>query len=1038
MKISQQAIDHPAVVSILLIALLLGSVVGVSSLRQQLFAEIELPQVVVLTTYPGASPEDVEREVTEPLEDQLKTLDGVTAIDSTSSQSSSFISVSFTLDSEISDHLMDIREQINQVQGELPDDITGPPMIIPFSTSALSAYSAVVESDMDRLELSALLEDELLPQLARISGVGQAQLSGGVESEVEVMIDPDGLNFRNLSVTELAQIVSASVSSLPAGEVESAGERLSIRSEGSLENLADLENLVLRVQGPSSLRLGDVSSSISMRESERDVIPVTNGEEAMIITVDLLMDADTPRALGQVKQQMRQFSRDQAGQINFSTVTDDSDLIRLSLTSVVNSALLGGLLAVITLFLFLHNIRSTVIIGLSIPLSLMIALMIMAFSGMTLNILTLTGLTIAIGMIVDASIVMLEHIFSFYKEGMSRHEAASRGAREMGGAILASTMTTLAVFLPMLFLQGIVGKILRDISLTLSVSLAGSLLVALTVVPYLAAHTLAPNSNRLTSGARLDKLFAFVERGLNWLTNRYKQLIQAALHNRVFVISTAVVLLVISFMLTRFLGFEFVPQTDMSEAIITIDFPAGYTMEKNVSKMEDIERETRRLVPEIESAVFYSGQSGLMHFGGSDPEAGFAVIRLVGSSQRDRGLLEIIDQLQIELPAIIPDVNITVSNGGLTKLVDASVGGAGFIIEVSGTSMDEVLTASDSISAIMEQDPNIIKVDSSVDSDSRSMIVDLDHTLMGNLGISAQEASYATRIFFNGSEVGQLTQDGEELPIYLDSPLRGEELASEQLSRLELRGASGQLVPMSAFSQLIIQRSVSSIQHSDGVITVTLQGQLSDTNIRETQSRVVAALDKANFPQGVDWSIGGSAEELASSMNSLFLVLGISVFLVYMVMVIQFERFIQPLIVMASVPFTLIGVVLSLLIFGSTLNVISLLGVIALAGIVVNNAIVLIDYTNLLRFQGDSLWDAVVKGASSRLKPILMTTLTTVLGILPIAFGAGEGGDLLKSLGQAIAGGLITSTLITMVLIPVIYYIVEKRLEQRRSARKEA
>lgn len=1032
MKLSEYAIKHPAVITISLIALVLGSSIAVSGLKQQLFASVDLPQAIVITTYPGGTPEDIERDITNPLEDELSKLSSVTEITSTSADSISTIFISFTMDTVISDKLVDIREMINNASGELPDDISGEPQIFKMSSSSLSAFTTVIESELPLVEVTKYIEEQVIPRLSRISGVAQATLNGGVEKEVKIVLDLDKLMARSVSVLEVVDMLQYNNVSLPAGTVSLKGQNMNIRTAGRFETIEEIEQLVVGYQDGAPITLLDVCSSIDFEHSDRFIVPISNGQEIMSLGFDLVQNADTPGTISKIKDELNKIEEEQNNLINFSVLSDDSETIELSLKSVLNSAIMGGILAVIILFLFLHNVRTTTIIGLSIPFSLLLALSAMKLLGMTLNIMTLAGLTIAIGMIVDASIVILENIFHHYKTNGDREKAALLGANEMGGAVIASTMTSLAVFVPLLFLSGMIGEILRDISLTMAFSLIGSLLVAIIVVPYLSAHLLKknPENNKIQN---LDKIFSFIEKFLNWLTKEYKLLLKKALENRLFVIVFALVLMVMSIMMTRFIGFEFVPSTDMNEIIISCEFPQGYSLEESKQKSELLEQELLRLVPEVESSVFFVGQSGFLNLGAGYPNKSFAVIRLEKVSKRKRKVQELINMLQLELPKLIPDMNITVKNGGLSKLMDATTGGSGFIIDIYGTDLDELLLAAELVENAMKQDPNIIKTDSNVRINRRKIEIDLDHRLMGNLGVTPYAAGITNRVIFNGYESGTLETDSESYTIFVTTDYAGEVINEDILNRISVRNSMGNLIPARSFSSLSEQPAISSIEHKDGIITIKVSGQLIDSNVRDTEYRVTSLLNESDFPSGIEWEIGGSAAEMKDAFKNLMVIMVIAIFLVYMVMVIQFEKFTQPLIVMASVPFTLIGVILSLLIFNSTLNIVSLLGMIALSGIVVNNAIVLIDYTNLLRSRGISMQEAIIQGASSRLKPILMTTMTTVLGIFPIALGLGEGGEMLSSLGQAIVGGLLTSTLITMVLIPVIYSLVESKNSKKES-----
>jgi HAE1 family hydrophobic/amphiphilic exporter-1 len=1029
-KISHYAIKHPAVITILLIALILGSLVSVSGIKRQLFAKIDLPQAFIFTSWPGGSPEEVEREITNPLEDELSLIGSVSSITSSSSNSLSLITISFTMETIVEDKLVEIREKINNAASQLPDDISGPPMVMKMSSSSLSAYTAAVSSSLPLITLSSYLNNQALPRFSRIPGVGQVSLSGDIQEEVFIELDLDRLGAFNLTPLEILQIFQGGNSSLPAGSVSLEKKTLNIRTWGRFDSLREMEQFVVGYRNNAQIRLGDVAR-VKVIPMERTALPLSRGEDILMLNFDLIQDADTTEVIDSIKKVMDLIESEQGDLISFFTLNDDSRTIELSLSSVINSAVAGGILAILILFLFLHNFRTTTIISLSIPLSLMLALAAMKLSGMTLNIMTLGGLTIAIGMIVDSSIVILENIYRHYRETEDRAQAALVGAEEMGSAVTASTMTSLAVFLPLLFLKGMVGEILRDISLTMGYSLLASLLAALVVVPYLSAKWLKPHPKKGETLPRLEIIFSFMERFMNWLSDRYAILLRSALRHRLYVIGLSLFLLLCSLLLTRFLGFEFVPSTDMNEIVLSCEFPPSYSLDQTREKTAQVEKEIYDLVPEAESSAFTVG-SGAMLAGGKATNLSNGSIQLIRTVDRKRGSRELINLLQDELPRRIPDLNVTVKNGGFDELLDFTTGGIGMVINLYGSDLDRLTQASEQVMKIMENDPNVKKANRSVRVNEQELVIDLDHKLMGNLAVMAREASLTSRLVFNGMDGGEWEREGENLPIRIGSVYESREVDRNILNRIFIKNLAGHMVPMAAFSTLKDQEALSSIQHKDSMTTIKVSGQLYESNLRDTRDRVVDILEKTSFPAGVEWELGGSSAEMSSSFNSMFLILGAAVFLVYMVMVIQFERFAQPLIVMAAVPFTLIGVVLGLLMFGSTLNVVSLLGMIALSGIVVNNAIVLIDYTNLLRSRGKNLIEAVVEGGKSRLRPIIMTTLTTILGLLPIALGLGEGGKLLSSLGQAIAGGLITSTLITLVLIPVLYSLLEERILKQK------
>ncbi|MFP4564235.1 MAG: efflux RND transporter permease subunit [Spirochaetia bacterium] len=1023
LRIADFAIKHPAIISIILIAVVLFGFIALRSLKQDIFSEVSMPSVVIFTVYPGVGPKDIEREVTNILEDELTTLSGINSISSTSRDSSSIISLQFDWNTDIDVKLPEIREKINNVMADLPEGIEGPPTMLKINVDILPILSLAVESETDRERLSRFVEDQVIPSIARVPGIASINLQGKVSMIADVRLDLNKVEAREISILDIYQALQYNNVSFPAGSVVYRDRELKMRTLGEFSSLSEMENLVVGFRDGSYIRLGDIAD-IDITERDADVYPVSEGEDAIVIDVMKQQGEDTNRIIADINEVLDQITRDNRGNITFTAIADQSIDIKRAINSVRSSAVLGGILAVVILFLFLRNLRTTLIITVSIPLCVVFAFIALSLRGQSLNIMTLGGLTVSIGMIVDSSIVVLENIHKNFRKNGDAKEAASLGTAEVGGAIIASTSTSLSVFVPMLFVTGFAGSILRDVSWTIVYALGASVFVAIIVVPYLSARLIrteqisVPGFRRVSGG---------IEKGLYRLEMFYKRILRKAVMNRVFIIVMAVVILIISVLAFDFVGFEFIPEIDMNEVQLRAETPPGFTLEETKAKVLEIESLVRRLVPEMEEALFYVGQSDSFGFGKSINQA-FARIRLVPNRERERDVFAVIDMLQREIPSRIPDVDVTVVNGGLGAFAAMATGGEGFKIEVFGNDLDEVSAAARTVLGIMEQDPNIGKTEMNLSFAREEIVSDLSLDYMGNLGVTPYEAAVTSRIIFNGMETGKYRGDGRSHDILLRSTVAGGKIDRDVLNTISVRSQSGTFVSFANFTDLRVEPSVTEIHHENKMKSVVVTGYLRDPDVRGTSSRVTGKIEEMSLPVGVDWQIVGGTAEMVDSFRALLVSLLVAVFLVYMVMVIQFERFTQPLIVMASIPFTLIGVVAGLLIFGSTLSILSFLGIIALMGIVVNNAIVLIDYINLLRDRdGMDLVKAILEGGSARLKPILMTTLTTILGVLPMAFGLGEGSEIYSPLGQTIAGGLFTSTLITLFLIPVLYYILESR-----------
>ncbi len=1037
LRIADFAINHPAVISIILIAVVLFGFISLNSLKQDIFSEVSMPSVVIFTVYPGVGPKDIEREVTNILEDELSTLSGVNSMNSTSRDSSSIISLQFDWNTDIDVKLPEIREKINNVMADLPEGIEGPPTMLNISVDLLPILSLAVESEMDRERLSRFIEDRVIPSIARVPGIASINLQGAVTMITDIRLDLNKVEAREISILDVYQALQYNNVSFPAGSVIYRDRELKMRTLGEFNSLGEMEKLVVGFRDESYIHLGDIAD-ISIAERDATVYPVSKGKDAVVIDIMKQQGEDTNRIIADVNEVLDQITRDNRGNITFTAIADQSIDIKRAINSVRSSAVLGGILAVIILFLFLHNLRTTLIITVSIPLCVVFAFIALSLRGQSLNIMTLGGLTVSIGMIVDSSIVVLENIHKNFRKSGDAKRASSLGTAEVGGAIIASTSTSLSVFVPMLFVTGFAGSILRDVSWTIVYALGASVFVAVIVVPYLSARLIRAEQLKLPGFHHVSE---GIEKLLSRLEKFYKRILRKAIMNRIFILVIAVAVLIISVLAFDFVGFEFIPQIDMNELQIRAETPPGFTLEETKAKVLEIESLVRELVPETEETLFYVGQSDSFGFGKSINQA-FSRVRLVSNRERERDAFAIIDMLQREIPARIPDVDVTVVNGGLGSLAAMATGGEGFKIEVYGNDLDEVSAAARTVLRIMEQDPNIGKTEMNLSFAREEIVSDLALDYMGNLGVTPYEAAITSRIIFNGMEAGKYRGDERSYDILLRSKVAGGRIDRDVFNTIAVKSQNGTFVSFANFTELRVEPSVTEIHHENKMKSVVVTGHLRNPDVRGTSARVIGKIEEMSLPVGVAWQIVGGTAEMADSFRALLIALLISVFLVYMVMVIQFERFTQPLIVMASIPFTMIGVVAGLLIFGSTLSIISFLGVIALGGIVVNNAIVLIDYINLLRNRDKmDLVRAILEGGSARLKPILMTTLTTILGILPMAFGLGEGSGMYSPLGQTIAGGLITSTLITLFLIPVLYYILESRklksAELKTAASKE-
>ncbi len=1026
MKISDYSIKHPAVIGILLVGLVFFGLLSVQGARQDFIPGIELPTAVVITTWPGGASRDVERDVTNPIETELGTLGGVRALSSTSMNSLSLITIEFNWGESLDLRIPEVREKLSAALEELPPGIQGQPEIFRFNSNALPVYLAAVEGEASLYQKSAFIEDRVVPSLSRIEGVAEVVIQGNRKEQLRVEVDPDLLSSRNLSLLDVYAALDRGSISFPGGDVQLRAYNLNVRSEGKFRSLGDVENLTLGYRDGIPVFLRDVAA-IEVQPEDPDRYALKDQEETLSVGIIRRNNADTNQIIRDTLTVLARLEAEAPG-ISFATVNDDAVNISLSMKSVRNAALTGALLAVLVLLFFLHNLRMTLIIGLSIPLSILFAFIGMRLRNQSLNLMTLGGLTVALGMMVDSSIVVLENIHTHFSRGKSALQASLDGAREVGGAVLASTTTSLAVFVPLLFLKDYTGIVLKDVALTIIYSLFGAMVVSLAVVPWLSSLILVPQKIKKDSPAQ--RAVTIINNRLGALQEGYKKALKSILLHPRFTIFTASSLLLISLLVFNLLGFSFLGPSDMGEIHMVLEMPGSYTLEQTRDKTREVLSLIDQAVSELESELAYPGQEGAVSLAAS-PEYSFIILRLVPRSERERTVFQIMEQLRREIPGQIADMKVTVRNGGLNAKVDLSMGGSGYGIEVSGSDLEEVIASAQRLQYWMDQDPDTETTELNVSLGKKEGVIRFNSEQAGRLGISLKEAALLMRFHLKGGTVGRYEKDRRDIDLFLTSRDAGKPIREDLVNTIFLPSASGRYINMANVADLVIQETYSSIKHSNRLPAVMVTAQLKGSDIRGINGRIRKRIEEEGLPPGIQWRLAGGASETFGAFASLLRVMVIALFLVYMVMVIQFERFRQPLIVMASVPFVLAGMALSLLAMGSTLTIVGFLGGITLAGIVVNNAIVMIDYINMLRFRdGAALKEAVLTGAAARLKPIMMATLTTVLGIVPMALGIGEGSEIYAPLGQTIAGGLLSSTLITLFLVPLIYFKLEEKFEK--------
>ena len=1056
MKIATLSVKHSAILSMILIALAVFGMFSITTTNLEFIPDINMPQIFVVAIYPGASAEDVEKDVVDILEDDFVTLPDFKSMDSQSMNSAAMITITFQDGVNPEDQLNEVRNRISQLMDELPDGMQEPAALVGGATM-LPIVSFSVESSGDTATLSEYINDTLRPQLTRIPGVSTISISGSVEPEVSIKLRMDDLNARGISPLTVYQILSFSNLSMPLDTAIAEGRRIDLRYDGRYESMEEIKALpVGATDSGEIIRLSDVAD-VSLVYQGEDYYVTSDGKDIIVVEVSKRADGNTIQITNEVKRILEESEKETGGAISYHMIKDDSRLVVSSLKNVIESGILGILIAVLIIFLFLNDAKATLAIGLSIPLSCFFTFIVMKMAGITVNILSISGIVVSLGSIVDASIVVLDQIYRFYQDtdenGNGKYtvvESIYRGTGIVDKSVIGSNLTTVVVFIPVVLLSGLVGDILHDISLTFMFAIGSSLFVAMIYMPYLLKHFLKDD------GVRLKKKDSFAVRGLWRVENGYGRALGFCMKHTPFIIVMAILIFALTVYSLTSINISFIPSTDNSDFYISMDFPTGYTLEDTKQAMDEAERILREKVPETENAVVYSGKSvDSLTVSTAQNQGGMHVV-LVPVAERDRDIHDIILQMQYELSAAIPDAEVSVKNGGFDYLVGYMSGGGGYGLTLIGEDENILYDYASELRDFLLTDPEVVSASVSSEFDSTAAVMNASYEYLSSLGISSYEAAMTTAILFNGMDTGIYADPstGSRYTIHISSDAADQSVSQRMLDSLMLYTQAGSAVSMDALSDLVMETELSSISHTDRAVAMTVSAQLTGESTTAISRRVNEYIATHPLPDGVTTDVGGIDELIGDSMGPLLQALLISLFLVYMVIVLIYERFDQPILIMLTVPFCVIGVVLSLAVFGSSMSMVSLLGVVTLGGMLVNNGIILVDYINQLEDESRSkeaerlsitvregesllgklsyssememLFENIRKGTATRLRPILMSSLTTILGVIPMAFAKGEGSEIYAPLGQVIMGGLTTSTFITLFLMPTFYYILER------------
>jgi len=1031
MSIYRTAVENPVTTGLIFLAFALLGVFALVQLPIDNFPDVESNTIMVMSSYPGASAEDVENNLTKILENSLNGVPNLKDLTSNSRENISILTLEFEYGTDIDEATNDVRDKLDMISQTLPDGASLP-FIFKFSVDDMPIMIMAATANQSVSALDKILDERIATPLARVTGVGQISVAGAPKREIQVYCDPAKLEAYRLSIPAISQIIAAENRNIPSGSIDIGSDTYTLRIKKEFRDPSELLDVVLGSYGGGTIYLRDVARIVDDVE-EKSQESYTNGVRGAQIIVQKQSGYNTVDVIGRVKREIKTLERSLPADVHITTVVDNSDNILRTIDSLKETILITFLVVMLVVFLFLGRFKGTLIVVLSIPIALLASLLYLFATGNTLNTISMSALSIAIGMVVDDAIVVLENVTTHLERGERPKEAAVHGTAEVGISVIASTLTMLCVFVPLTMINGMAGIMFKQLGWIVSIIMIVSTTAALTLVPMLCSQLLnnKPNNSKI-----FKAVFGPVNKALDAVSNGYSRLIAWCMNRKKLIAVGAVVIFaVVMAIYVPGMKTEYFPSSDAGRLQATIELPIGTAQDFTRDVAARIYQKILADVPEVKVLSYRFGQADSDNAFASMRQNGTYLITMninIGSmEERERSISEIADIVRADL-RLFPELNrFNVSEGGMMG------GTASVQLEIYGYDFEETENAAKAVRQRMMDSGNFTQAILSRDQYTPEYEVDFDREKLALNGLSSVSAAAAVSAAMSGSVGSYYREYGEEYNIRVRYAPEFR-TSIEDIENITIYNSQGQGLKVKDLGRIVESKVPPTIQRKNRERYITVTGIVAKgVSLSEGVETVNTMLTQDPLPQGLSWRIGGDYENQQDMFSDMMLLALLIVILVYMVMASQFESFLGPFVIMFSIPFALVGVALGNMIADLAVGVMSLIGIIILLGIVVKNGIVLIDYTILCRERGMSVREASVTAARSRLRPILMTTLTTVLGMLPMALGRGEGSEMWNGLGTTVAWGLSFSTLITLVIIPVVYCGITEHLE-RGKARKAA
>ena len=1021
MKVVQFSIQRPVTVTMLFLALAVFGAVSYDKLALNLLPEISYPTLTVRTNYEGAAPAEVENLISKPVENAVSVVNNVVRVSSISKPEVSDVVIEFSWSTDMDFASLDVREKLDQVN--LPID-ADKPILLRYdpSTDPIIRVSVSGRSDLARLRYFS--EEFAKPDLESIEGVAAARVTGGLEDEIFVELDEKLLASRGLAIQDVTSRLQQENINLTGGLLREGESKYLVRTLNEFQQIDEIDDIVVGVRGAVQIRLADVGT-VYPGYKEREIITRTDGQESVEIAIFKAADANTVKVAQVVRErlaELEEYYGDRPDAPTFKVVFDQSTFIKQSVDEVLQTAVIGGILAIIILFAFLRNLKSTLIIGLSIPCSIVATFFLMYGFQISLNIMSLSGLALGIGLLVDNSIVVLESIYRYRSMGHGVRKAADLGASEVGQAVVASTLTTICVFAPIVFVEGVAGQLFADQALTVTFSLVASLVAAIMLIPMLSSLGGDAGESPKTAPSPLSQT---MEPRIGWLGRAYQMLLSGALRQRLLALAIAVTLFVGAATLLRDLGAELIPEISQGEFFVDVELTPGTPLEETSRRIEQVEQIAARQesVAQFYTIVGSGNQTGVSAVEERE-HIGQVFVQLQPGTLHEREDAAL-NRLREDLRQV-PGVDLKFSRPALFSFKTPVE------VVVQGYNLNSLKLHAEGLKDRLRHIPGLLDLKASTEGGNPEVQIRFDRRRLASFGMTINQAAAQVR----NKVLGEIPTEFNERDRKIDIRVRVQEdnrRSVADVRNLLLDAPSGTQVRLSAVADVGLEEGPTEIRRLGPQRVALITGNLTGRDLASVVEDIEEVIAGYPFPSDFLAFVGGQSEERAVAFESMQFAILLAIFLVYLVMASQFESLLQPFVIMFAIPFALIGVALGLFVTGQAVNVVVLIGGVVLAGIVVNNSIVLIDFTNRLRRQGLDKFEAVKRACAVRLRPILMTTSTTVLGLMPMALSFGEGSELRRPLAITVIGGLVTSTLLTLVLVPVLYTIVVRGRRSRKS-----